>query len=486
MSFTIATNPQALFGARGEYYIEALLDYKVYSEERKVKVTVKGVRGYSKYSWNFKTYITCTLGLGNSSVTQTFTLPSSGSNSYKGYLPKNGSFNDGLYFSKTFYYNDDGELNDAYITLTGENPNVYWISQGVTTSAYTTTGTESISNYLPKLDVTPATVSLQEIKPTIKTIGFKALASATVSSWQVTVSTLGYSKTYVYEEIGTSLSKYISVPYDAEYEISVITTRKSNSSQSIPQTITTDCRIPSCSCQITEYEKDVTSDSIVNVKFNLTNYAFSSLTPQCEYQILDNVKNIVKDWENLVGTEINSSFQEGITNSIYFLRIRRKDNEQLFYDAAFQIDTRVPRIIRNNYKQDYNQLQLFLTSGNNYTFDWKVKDPNNLIYTNNNSKNYVWTSSFISLGNITSNEVPYSIEVTLTNPVNKLKDEKIYTFYLAEMPSYIYDKTGTWQPCTIYLHVLDQDKKVQAQLVKTYVFMEDDLEWHFVQVISST
>lgn len=418
MSFTKQSNSQALFG--GSFYIEAKLSYTKDPKNKQFTVTVDGVRGYSKYEWNFGTNITMYLQEGDDTNKRTVAtkktdtkkapkLPSSGSNTYKGWIPESGYHTD-VKLSRTFNYKSDGTVPKVVFYLKGYNSSITWINKNKTVSALTE-ATHDISSSIGTLDVSAPTFTLTNDTETKTTIGFIATATNNyeVNKWEVTVD--GTSKTYENASYKTKLSDTYKTTTNGDHTISVRARNAYNNVWSGWKHIYPDNYIPS----ITKVSIVPTAPNKVTVNFTTNCASTWKLTGDgINYSCPTQVKSNGDDVSQTNVTVVNNSIKD------YTIELTRVKNGIKNSKLVSNVNTTLPVLTFDKVDSIGNTIKCEV-SANKICKDWqlKVMQGNTQVATQNlTSLNNTYGGNF-SLTNLQMN-TPYSLVLSAKGSDNSL------------------------------------------------------------------
>lgn len=323
MSFNVDTNHIALFG--GDYYARAQISYTQNVAARTFTVTIDGVRGYSSRGYDFNQYIEVFLNSSNTSVNATTgsgTIPGSGSNTYTGWMPRDGLYT-GARISRTFYYNTDGTVPAVWVYLRAYNNNVKWLSQGSYVAVNVSTTTNISSNISRISPVGPTSVTLSRIDYDARSISWQAIANSNATNYELYIDGTRVTS-------GTMSGTRRSGTNTVFSAVHTLYVRMKNGSSSwiTSNTISADCTIPSInnpSIIVDSYNSGILSfKSNYDVQYLLDNVVLGSV-----YENSDPFKSV-----NLKSNSISN----------YVLQVRRLDNTKISNSVTISANTRIANI----------------------------------------------------------------------------------------------------------------------------------------------
>lgn len=241
----ITTNSIPLFAKTGDFHAEAKLTYTIDEKARTFTVKVEGVRGYCKYGWNFTQNIQMWLGTsnkGSDKKSKTGTISNSGSNSYKGWLPKTGYSN--ISFSKTYDYDDKGNAPQVWFYLRDYNPSVYWINANKRTPvdvSYIANISSNIKTIGPK-DDNPPKLELEIDKVDDNYVYWTCKSDSTITKWESNLDTWKFSSS----EDSKTISNKTNIG-NKNFKLQLKATKKSNKKIGKSNKLTIDNRLPKIS-----------------------------------------------------------------------------------------------------------------------------------------------------------------------------------------------------------------------------------------------
>lgn len=332
MAFTRQTNSIPLFASSGDYHAEAKLSYTKNEANRTFTVTVEGVRAYCKYGWNFRSNITVWLGSssnGSDKVQTTGTISSSGSNTYKGWLPKSGYSS--IKVSKTFSYNDDGSVPTVHLYLNAYNSSVKWIKAGKSTPVnvtYSGNITSEIKKIGPK-DVTPPNINVWANGCNAQSVSWGCSSNTSIGEWQYRLdggrwTKFGSSGNLSYGSVSTK---------PGWHSIEVCGIKSSNGKWGYSSKITYDTSLP-----------NITSHSLWPTASNKATLSFKS-NYKVDYRVT--ASGYDSGWTNGLAANKSPSKMINIVNNrdlTYTLTVRRSDNHTLTKSVSMWVDSRIPSI----------------------------------------------------------------------------------------------------------------------------------------------
>ena len=445
MSFTITTSPQALFGSGGEYKVEATLSYTKDPINKKLTVTIDKVRAYSKYGWDFKTNIEVWLSTNsdkpNDSYCSYTSIAASGSNSYTGWLPKDGKYvNIGL--SRTYNYNDDGTLPSIYVKVRGYNGNVKWLSTGQWVSANTSLNT-NIGNttYLETLDVRAPTVSIHpqsrgviNSKATVQFYGSSAYA---IDSWQYKIDS-GSANSISVKDDNNSNSLTLSDLTFTRHTVEIRGRRKYNHKWSSWESYVFDCRLP-----------DLSDLSLTPLTTNTATLKFTSTSDFDRQYQLHGVSGtgINTGWVNV--SDNTTQVTVNVCNNIlsnYTFKLQRKDHSQFVQTRTLDCDTRAPVLTVSSVTVTGLSVTITVTSDVTCS-NWIINLGGNIPPRTSLLSGTVCT---FTIDGLTPN-VNYTANITATKVSNNITGTVTYSGIKATPGAWIKTPSG-YKAATVYIY----------------------------------
>lgn len=419
MAFTRKTNSIPLFSSSGDYHAEAKLSYSKNENNRTFTVTVEGVAAYCKYGWNFRSNMTIWLANssnGNGKVSNTGTIANSGSNSYKGWLPKSGYAN--ITVSKTFNYNDDGSVPTVYFYLNAYNSSVKWISAGKSTPV-NVTYSGNISSEIPSIgpkDVDPPTVTSSYNGADSSAIYWTAKSNVKCSEWQYRVDSGAWR---VFGAAGNSASGGVNVRPGKHY-VEICGKKASNGKWGYAKTLSYDTTLPSISSQ--------------SITVNGSNKGVLNFTSNYKCDYILTASGYSSGW--IKGQAANSNPKKSISlvnnkELNYTLTVRRSDNTSLSSSVNIGVDSRIPNISELYFTPDsVSSGYLYIKSAYSYKWRYKIEGKSWSSWSGTVSSN-VADKRYISLttnrNTTVSVEVIRSINSSLGNSTSTVVDLRIPT-----------------------------------------------------------
>ena len=406
MAFTRKTNSIPLFASSGDYHAEAKLSYSKNESKRTFTVTVEGIRAYCKYGWNFGSNIVVWLGTssnGSGKVQKTGKISASGSNSYKGWLPKSGYAK--ITVSKTFNYNDDGSVPTVYLYFKAYNDSVKWINAGKKTPVNVSYGgniKSEIAKIGPK-DVTPPTVTASFKSANPSTISWNSNSNATVSEWKYRLNGGNWNN---FGSAGKTSSGSVNVK-PGQYTIEVCGKKSSNGKWGYSSKVSYDTRLPTITSK--SIEVTASNSGILHFKSNF----------KCDYTLT--ATNYSTGWIKSLSANTDCNKSISLINNkdiTYTLTVRRSDNSTLSSSTTIKADSRVPSVRIIDFKPTSKTTgDLYIRSSLKYEYNCSV-----------NGKWLGWSNTINA--NVTSAKnltLPSNRETTVTVLVRRSDNHNLTT-----------------------------------------------------------
>lgn len=369
---TIQTPNVGLFN--GNFRVAAKISYTVDTANRKVKVKVEGIRGYSTYGWNFDTNIE--LGIASSAEgaeesLYTGTLDFSGSDGYEGWLPRNGYDKSCIIAEKTFNFNANGTKPSIFIYLRGYRYNIWYISAGKYVHVDTSTVYE-LSEDIENISPLKPELTIRKTKETLTEFGVecKVTNNADIVKWERNVYHNRTADEYDNMESKTfnnSLKTFTETFKPTErrtYDVEVIAYPKGWQTMydyTVSDILTFDCRQP----LITDFKLVPKTESDLSLQFK-TDF-------DCEWKF--DRPSGTTGWVNTcsAGQLVDASVpaEKGKANAQYTLHVRRTYNKELTNSRTHVGDTSVPIITVSSVEVLGDQLHLVANS-DSVCKDWKI------------------------------------------------------------------------------------------------------------------
>ena len=387
MEFT--SNTIKIFKGAGTFYAKAKVTCTQNIEDRKFTVKIDGVKGHCNVGWNFDQHIELWIAdnkAGNNCNKATGKIGSSGSNSYTGWMPRNGY--GGPSVSKTFKYNDDGTVPPVWIYFKSYNDYIYHISA----DSMTSTGVsfkENISSNIPKIqakDNRAPKLTLNDVKTDKGKIKWDVSSDLSISKWEYKLNNNGYSR---YKENTKNGSYELDKLGNNKHTIRIKGTRENGKSDTV------------------EFTRDIGLPKISNIKTELTSDHSFKLSFDCdinknkiEHRVLKGDNVILKYAEGKGNSSIVSSNLIKNINQDLTLEVRIRDNTSLKNSKNFRIDTLIPTL-------------------NNITTSAKLNDKLNLLFLSPfNNLNYKLYSSDNSITFYKEDKIKLTSVSKIANSVN--------------------------------------------------------------------
>ena len=150
-TFTIEGSVNKLFATNGDYHGEVEVTVSRSDKDNTYTISVTGIRAYCKYGWNFPSTWSVSLSGDGKSASNSGKIGSSGSNSYKGWLPKSGynSVSAGITVNGNA---STGACPSVTLSFSIGNSSVTWINAGITTAVSSTYSGDISSNVQSKTE----------------------------------------------------------------------------------------------------------------------------------------------------------------------------------------------------------------------------------------------------------------------------------------------------------------------------------------------
>lgn len=337
MSFTKDTNTIALFASTGDFHGQIKLSATRNIVNNTFTVKVEGVGAYCKYGWNFATNVEVRLATdssGSGAVSDTGKISSSGSNTYKGWLPSSG-YSDTASCSKTFNANSDGTCPAVYLYARFYNNSVYWINAGKSTKVETTYHA-NISGSVQsdaggQIDRSGPTVSITKGTEAVTSISFTGSSNANCDQWQYQLD--GGSWTSCDWSEGKGSSKTLTVT-EGSHNVRLWARRTYNHVGGYSGYVYYDTTRPT----ISDFTMTPTSSTTATVKFKCNK--------ECNWYLEGPDGTTLTSWSSAVAanTQVSKSVTVSSTSGTYTLHVRRTSNSSLTRTATASCDTVLPTI----------------------------------------------------------------------------------------------------------------------------------------------
>lgn len=401
MAYTIQTSKQNLFGVANSFYAEAQYTITPNHKDGTFTVKITGVRGYGSVKWNFHQRITTWIAsdsAGTGKVIPTnynddgyIKIPSSGSNSYTGYMPKSGyKAVEGC--EKKFNYKSDGTAPDVYIYLKCYNPAVEKISDGSWRAVNVSTNSNIKSNVTNR-NMTKPTFTATQTKTELTKVGLSTTPGTgfTFDRWEVQLCDDGDPKATDYAYNKASLNEEYTVINPTQ--IVWVRGRNSYNNQwSTWKKLTYDCNKPS----IEGATLTATSSNTAQLKFK-SNY-------KCYYKVTSG--KLDTGWLGPLNadTELSNCNIQAQSNKLtsYNLSVKRYSNAKLTNSTVITCNTQIPTITISNFKIAGNKAS-FTATADKTCKDWTV-------YVNG-------IKSELNFGQGTTISVTVTLEMNTTNVI---------------------------------------------------------------------
>lgn len=337
MSFTRDTNTIALFASSGDFHGQIQLSASRNIVNNTFTVTVDGVRAYCKYGWNFATNVEVRLATdssGSGAVSDTGKISSSGSNSYKGWLPKSGYSNTAT-CSKTFNANADGTCPAVYLYARFYNNSVYWINAGksvaVSTTYHANIGSAVQSDAGGQIDRSGPTVSISKGTEAVTSISFSGSSNVDCDQWQYQLD--GGTWTLCDWGTGKGSSKTLTVT-EGSHNVRLWARRTYNHIGGYSGYAYYDTTRPT----ISDFSMTPTSSTTATVRFKCNK--------DCNWYLEGPDGTTLTSWSFAVSanTQVSSSVTVSSTSGTYTLHVRRTSNSSLTRTATTTCDTVLPTV----------------------------------------------------------------------------------------------------------------------------------------------
>jgi hypothetical protein len=464
---TLNTNSIPLFG--GEYYAQARFTYEKDPINRTIKVTVNGVRAYSKYGWNFRSDVKVWLATdskGSGKVSGSTTIESSGSRYYEGWLPKpvdgKASYKS-ISVSKTFKYNSDGSLPNIYLHIESANPNVLYISAGTYHSVHVSiTKNIGTTTYLDTLDVRKPTItfepkSLEVVDKKVK-LTFYGTSGYKIDSWQYKIGNGSATSMSVKDDYNSALKAVTNLSF-TRHTVYIRGRRKYNHVWSDWVSKEFDCRLPDIS------NLTLTPKSVNTAELNYNTTA----DYDCQYRLYGPPNSgINTGWLKYQGPNKNLDKLLTVLNNqqaTYTFNLKRVDNGAFVQTRTINCDTQLPTLNITSVVTSGSSAVVTVTS-NVPCKDWTIflngiKQPK-VISTAQTSLNFTINNLIIGNNN--------TIKVTAVKVSNGLLGS-VTRNAIKVTPGVIINTPDGITNATVYIY---DDK--QWKVARPYVFVED-LGW---------
>ncbi len=340
MSFTVDSSHQPLFN--GDFYAQVKITVTRNDKDNEFTVKVDGLRGYSRYEWNFGQRVQMWLATDSSgsdkvNLTSSYvSISSSGSNSYKGWIPKTG-YASNCSITKTYEGNPDGTCPAVWLYFRDYNPGITWVSNG-TTVALDVSYKGNIKSLIDKdagaNDVSAPTVTAKATGLTATSISWTATSNVNCNKWEYSLD--GGAYTSYSTENKTSTSKTLTGLTSGSHKIKIRGTKKTNGKTGVSSEVPYDCNLPN----IMDFNITPTSKSRVVVSFK-SNYASKYMIKK------PGDTSWPSSWTDAAAanTETKSSAMTvPNTDGTYYLKVKRTSDDDLFTERNTTYDMRLPSI----------------------------------------------------------------------------------------------------------------------------------------------
>lgn len=306
-------------------------------------VAVTGMKAWTKYELNKALSVSCWLATdssGSGKVSGSCTIPASGSNSYKGDLPKGGGYTSISGCSKTFNGNNStGACPTVYLYFSVSTGNVKWLSQSTETNTVYASATSSYSANISATAQSQAGGTNDRSNPSFAD-GYPKVwpTSATSAGYKVKVSTGGST----YSTVITAQESYSTKTQKNNTEISgtiktkpevnsiIITSTKDNNGFSVSKTLTVDCSRPNVMFSITPTGLNTAMGYV-----KCSNYDFKYQIDNGSFSNNSTLKNTNAEY---TFTNLKNEKQ------IHKAKTRRSDVDIDSSEASYEVDMRLPTI----------------------------------------------------------------------------------------------------------------------------------------------
>lgn len=371
MSFTVNSSHQALFN--GDFYAQVQITVTRNNKDNTFTVKVDGLRGYSKYEWNFGQRVQMWLATDSSgsnkvNLTSSYvSISSSGSDSYKGWIPRTG-YATNCSVTKTYKGNSDGTCPNVWLYFRDYNPGIKWVSNGTTVSldvSYKGNIKSLIAEDVGANDVSAPTVTVTPTGLTATSISWTATSDVKCNKWEYNLDGAGY-KSYSTED-KTSTSKTLTGLSSGTHKIKIRGTKTTNGKTDESSEVSYDCNCPT----ISDFNITPESASSVSVSFKC-NYA-------CKYMIKKPGDTAwPSSWTN--GASAGNVTKSSImtvpnTNGTYYLRVKRTSDDDLVTESSTTYDMRLPAISTLTVTPASNTKATVSFNVNSYEYKYRLKCP---------------------------------------------------------------------------------------------------------------
>lgn len=459
------TNHIPLFGSSGDYYAQARFTYEKDPINQTIKVTVNGVRAYSKYGWNFGTNVTVWLASdskGTDKVPKPCKIDASGSRYYEGWLPKKSEHPDGyepISVSKTFKYNADGSLPKIYLHIEASNPNVLYISAGTYHSVYVSiTKNIGTTTYFTELDVRPPTITFKAqargVENSKATVQFYATSNAVVDMWQYNIDSGNNTAITVDTDYKCKSTTVKNLTF-TRHTVKVRGRRKYNRVWSPWVSYVFDCRLP-----------NVTNALLVGNSINTGNLSYDSTTYkdipcQCAVVSEDSTKTYLRWTDHPITTQKLAKVVTVVNNSnlLYLLKVRRKDHTAFVTQRVLRCDTKKPTLsIESGPTQVGSNIQITVKS-DAICKNW-VATLNNTTQKTSDTQGTSKTFIFENVSSGDNNVITISATKVSNNVLGTTTTER----FTVESGAYIFDG-DRWTDAQVYVYSSNQNKWMLAKVL---------------------
>lgn len=389
MSFTVDTNHQALFG--GDFYGQVKISTSRNVENNTYTVTVEGARGYSKYEWNFGQRVQvwlATTSSGTGKVQPSYppsgyiSIPSSGSGSYKGWVPKSG-YDTGCKITKTFNGKSDGSCPEVWLYFRDYNPGILWVNQGnnvsldVSVKKNISSSVQSDSGGPNDVALPKVSLAINEVKSS--SIKFTATSDVDCDAWQYKLDS-GSWKTFHSSSCKTKTFTIEDVS-SVSHKLQIAAQKVSNNKWGYTTTATVDCSLP----VIESFSIVPTSNTEATARFYVNrDFQYKLTNPNNEGQT---------SWSGTKSGKTNHTHNittvQGGTNK-YTLTVRRSDATGITASKVITYETEIPQIKNLSIvAESSTSVRLIFNIQTGYAYQWRIKCP---------GKDYTSWSSLYSSG----------------------------------------------------------------------------------------
>ena len=370
MSFTVDSSHQALFG--GDFYAQVKITVTKDAKANTFKVKVDGLRGYSKYEWNFGQRVqmwlgTSSSGAGKVNLTDTYvSIPSSGSDSYRGWIPTSG-YSATCSITKTYQGNSDGTCPDVWLYFRDYNPSVTWVSNGIKLSvdvSYKNNIKTLIQDDVGTNDRSAPTITVESTGLTSTSVSWKATSNVSCNKWEYSLDGAAYV-TYSNSDT-TTASKTVTGLKSGNHTIKVRGTKTSNGVTGVSSSVSYDCNVP----VISGFTITPSGASTVKASFSC-NYSFQYMIKK------PGDASWPSTWSSTVAANTvttTSSMSVPNTNGIYYIRVRRTSDADLTAETSATCDMRIPIIRQFSVTPSSNTTAVAVFSAN-YDFNYTITCP---------------------------------------------------------------------------------------------------------------